>query len=258
VAAEARERRELPELLIGLVAVALAIAIAIPITAAILGGALRDVRRQRDTISVTGSARHPIEADFGMWHLNVSSQQRSPAAAARSLRTKVAAVERFLQEHGIAEDEIRQPPLSVERVSERVPTGRRRPAFRQVPAWLVRQSFTVSTDQLDELDETAAGVDELLLGGIDVGVSEIQYLSRQLTEARFEALEKATADARRRAETIASGLDGELGAVRNVDLGVYQIVPRNSTDVSDYGINDTSSREKEVVSVVTVTFAVDR
>ena len=258
MAAEARQRRELPELLIGLVAVALAIAIAIPITAAILGGALRDIRRQRDTISVTGSARHPIEADFGIWQLTVSSQRRSPAAAARTLRTKVAAVESFLQGHGIADDEIRKPPLSVERTTERVPTGRRRPAFRDIPAWLVRQSFTISTQELDELDETAGGVDELLLGGIDVGVSEIQYLSRQLTEARFAALEKATADARRRAETIASGLDGDLGAVRKVDLGVYQIVPRNSTEVSDYGINDTGSREKEVVSVVTVTFAVDR
>ena len=34
------------------------------------------------------------------------------------------------------------------------------------------------------------------------------------------------------------------------------MVPRNSTDVSDYGINDTSSRNKDVVSVVTLTFAV--
>ena len=55
-----------------------------------------------------------------------------------------------------------------------------------------------------------------------------------------------------------SGLGGDLARSEKVDLGVYQIVPRNSTEVSDYGINDTGSREKEVVSVVTVTFAVNR
>lgn len=251
-------RRELPELLIGLVAVALAIAIMIPISAAIVAGAVRDVKGQRDTIAVTGSARHPIEADFGFWRLNVSAKQRTPAAAATSLRRKVAAVGAFLDEHGIDGDEIRKPPLSVEQTVDRVPTGRRRPAFREVPAWRVAQSFTISTTEIDELEATAGAVDELLLQGIAVSVEGIEYLSRQLTEARFEALEKATADARRRAETIASGLDGDLGAVRKVDLGVYQIVPRNSTDVSDYGINDTTSREKEVVSVVTVTFAVER
>jgi hypothetical protein len=258
VAAEPRQRRELPELLIGLVAIALAIAIAIPITAAILGGAVRDVKRQRDTISVTGSARHPIEANLAIWRLTVSAKKRTPAAAAQELRRKVAAVDKFLADGGLQGDEIRKPPLSVEATSFSVPTGRRRPAFRQIPAWRVAQSFAISTGEIESLEELAGRVDELLIGGIDVSVESVQYLSTQLTDARFAALEKATADARRRAETIASGLGGDLGAVRKVDLGVYQIVPRNSTEVSDYGINDTGSREKEVVSVVTVTFAVDR
>ena len=47
-------------------------------------------------------------------------------------------------------------------------------------------------------------------------------------------------------------------AVRSVHLGVYQITPRNSTDVSGEGINDTSSRAKDVTAVVSVTFAVNR
>ena len=44
--------------------------------------------------------------------------------------------------------------------------------------------------------------------------------------------------------------------MRASSLGVYQITPRNSTDVSDYGINDTTSRLKDVTAVVTATFAV--
>jgi uncharacterized protein len=44
--------------------------------------------------------------------------------------------------------------------------------------------------------------------------------------------------------------------VRSARLGAYQVTPRNSTEVSDYGINDTSSREKDVTAVVSVTFAV--
>jgi uncharacterized protein len=34
------------------------------------------------------------------------------------------------------------------------------------------------------------------------------------------------------------------------------VTPRNSTEVSDYGINDTTSRDKDVTAVVSVTFAV--
>ena len=41
-----------------------------------------------------------------------------------------------------------------------------------------------------------------------------------------------------------------------VGLVALAIVPRNSTEISDYGVNDTTTREKDVVAVVTVTFAV--
>jgi hypothetical protein len=251
-------RREYPQLLIGLVAIALAIAIVVPITAAIIAGAIRDVKVRRDTIVVTGSARQPIEADLGIWHLTVSSKERTPAEAARSVRRKVDAVDAFLADGGLNSDEIRKPPLSVEEATISVPTGKARPAFRLIPAWRISQPYTVTTESLDDLEKTAGGVDALLLQGVDVSVTHIQYVSTELTAARFAALKKATADAQRRAETIADGLDGHLGAVRKVSLGVYQIVPRNSTNVSDYGINDVSARHKDVISVVTVTFAVNR
>jgi hypothetical protein len=63
-------------------------------------------------------------------------------------------------------------------------------------------------------------------------------------------------NAEERTETIVEGIGGDLGAVRSARLGAYQVTPRNSTEVSDYGINDTSSREKDVTAVVSVTFAV--
>jgi uncharacterized protein len=43
--------------------------------------------------------------------------------------------------------------------------------------------------------------------------------------------------------------------VRNARMGVFQITPRNSTEVSDYGINDTSSLDKDITAVVRLTFA---
>ena len=46
--------------------------------------------------------------------------------------------------------------------------------------------------------------------------------------------------------------------MRSSNQGVYQVTPRDSTDVSDYGINDTTSREKDVNAVVSATFAVSR
>jgi hypothetical protein len=250
-------RRELPQLLIGLVAVALAVAIAIPVTAAIVMNGVRDVKRTRDTIVVTGSAKQPIEANLAEWYVAVSARERTPAAAARVLRSKAAAVKSFLGGAGLAAD-VAEPPLDVEETSIQVPTGLTKPRFRSVQAWRVSQAFLVHTTKIDTLVKAAGSVDELLLKGIDVSVGQIEYLSTNLKTAKFAALRLATADAQDRAQTIAEGLGGSLGAVRSVQLGVYQITPRNSTAVSGEGINDTSTRSKDVTAVVSVTFAVNR
>ena len=125
-----------------------------------------------------------------------------------------------------------------------------------MPEYRLTQRFEVRTRNIDRLERLAGRVTDLLAEGLPVSVGSITYVSTQLTEARIKALEAATANARSRAETIVSGLGGDLGPVRSANLGVYQIVPRNSTQVSDYGINDVTTREKDVISVVTVTFAV--
>jgi hypothetical protein len=252
-----RPKRALPELLIGLVAVAVALAVAVPLTASIVMNGIRDVKQTRDTIVVTGSARQPIEANLAAWDLSVTARERTPAAAVRALNAKAAAVERFLDRAGLSSD-VSKPPLDVQQTSIEVPTGLKKPRFRAVPAWDVTQSYSLETTKIDALVKTAASVDVLLLQGVDISVGGIQYLSTHLRSAKFAALRLATADAQERAQTIAKGLGGHLGAVRSVNLGVYQITPRNSTDVSGEGISDTSTRLKDVTAVVSVSFAVNR
>jgi uncharacterized protein len=246
-------KRELPQVLIGL----LAVAVTVPITAAIVMNGIRDVKGSRDTIVVTGSAKQPITADLASWFVSVSSRERTPAAAARSENAKAAAVDEFLRKAGLADD-VSKPPLDVQETTIQVPTGLAKPRFRAVRAWFVEQSFDVQTEKIDALVRAAAGVDRLLLQGVDLTVGQIRYLSTKLRKAKFAALRLATADAEERASTIAEGLGGHLGAVRSVRLGVYQITPRNSTDVSGEGILDVSTREKDVTAVVSVTFAVNR
>ena len=46
---------------------------------------------------------------------------------------------------------------------------------------------------------------------------------------------------------------GKISAVR---MGVYQITPVDSTNVSDSGINDTSTIDKKVTAVANVVFKV--
>jgi uncharacterized protein len=237
--------RSLPQLLLGLAATA----VAIVVTGVVVADAVRDVKRSRDTISVTGSAKQPITADLVKWALSVSAQSREPADASRLLRSHAAEVRAFLRDK-LPPSALHEPPIGTEQVEQTLP-GRRR-----VTAYRLTQTFEVSTKEIDKVEAAAAKVSELLDAGVPVSAFALEYISTQLTQARLQALERATEDARTRAERIVKGIGGKLGGARSAELGVYQVTRRDSTEVSDYGINDTTTREKDVTAVVTLTFAV--
>ena len=238
----------IPELFLGL----LAIGVAVVLTARIFAGTIHDARHIGDTISVTGSARKPISSDLVRWSVSVGVEARIAAPAARRLRGQVAQLHAYLVGEGIPAPAITPSVVTSEERIQELPHHRRKISYR------VSQELDVSTRKIDVVEAAATGVGTLLERGIDVSAAPLEYISTELTDAKLDALGAATEDARRRAEILVKGLGGKLGPMRSTSLGVYQITPRDSTDVSDYGINDTSSREKDVNAVVTATFAVKR
>ena len=60
----------------------------------------------------------------------------------------------------------------------------------------------------------------------------------------------------RTAEMIAENANSRIGSLRYADMGVIQITPLYSTEISDIGMNDTSSIEKEITAVVHCEFEV--
>jgi hypothetical protein len=68
-------------------------------------------------------------------------------------------------------------------------------------------------------------------------------------------LSEASRDARVRAEKmVAAAGGGSLGSLRSADMGVININPPNSSATSWEGNNDTSSLEKDILTIVHATF----
>jgi hypothetical protein len=237
-----------PELFLGL----LSLAVAAVWIGHMVASTIHDARHTRDTMTITGSARKPISANLVQWSLAVSSEAATPVRAARTLRSESAATVAFLRRAGISSAAISPQVVQSETVVTRIDKHHTRTTYR------VSQGLDVSTRKIDVVEGVATRVGELLERGIHVSAQPLAYISTDLAEAKLGALQAATEEARRRAEILVKGLGGKLGPMRASSLGVYQITPRNSTDVSDYGVNDTSSRLKDVTAVVSATFAVSR
>jgi hypothetical protein len=236
----------LPQLFLGL----LSLAIAAVWIAHIFSSTIHDARHTDDTIQITGSARVPISSNLVQWELSVDGSASKPVAAARRLRRESTAVLAFLHGAGIPTNAISPQVVHSEKEVRQIDKHHTRTTYH------VFQSFEVSTAKIGVVETAASGIGSLLERGIDVSAERLAYVSTDLDQAKLDALQAATAEARRRGDILVKGLGAKLGRMRATSLGVYQITPRNSTDVSDYGINDTSSRLKDVTAVVTATFAV--
>jgi hypothetical protein len=87
-----------------------------------------------------------------------------------------------------------------------------------------------------------------------VEVQPVQYLYTKLADIRSNLFAEAIKDARVRAEAIASTSGGKVGKIKSAATGVVQVLPPQSSDVTDYGTFDTSTMNKEVMVTARATF----
>ncbi|HMN08545.1 MAG TPA: SIMPL domain-containing protein [Gemmatimonadaceae bacterium] len=216
-----------------------------------VSGALRDIRRGNEEVTVTGSAKRAIRSDFIVWRVSVSVQSPSLTSASEQLTRGTARLQEFLRREGVPDSLVTVKPAEAFGIPETLANGRE---TGRIIATRLSQSFEVRSHEVDAITRVSQRATALIAEGIPLQPSAPEYLYTKLSEIRTLLLEEATRDARQRAEAIAKSTGAEVGAVRDARMGVFQITPRYSTEVSDYGISDVSAVEKDVTAVVRATF----
>lgn len=216
-----------------------------------VSGALRDIRRGNEEVTVTGSARRPIRSDFVVWRLTVAVQSASMQVASQELTRGTERVRAFLTAEGVADSLLTVKPVEASGISETLPDGRE---TGRIIATRLSQAFEIRSRDVDGITRVSQRASSLIADGVPLQASSPEYLYTKLADVRAGLLEDATRDAKQRAEAIAKSTGVRVGAVRDARMGVFQITPRFSTEISDYGVNDVSSIEKDVTAVVRATF----
>jgi len=240
----------LPErlpLLVGFAALALAIGLG----AVGIGDGIRQ-RNRNDTISVTGSAKRRIASDYIVWDSSVTSQQPTPQRALAQLGGWTDKVRAFLKQAGARDAEVTVAPISTETVRATDANG---DETGQVLGYRLTRGFEVRSARVSAIAALVEQSSQLLTQGIPLEGQPPQYVFTKLPSLRPELLAAATQDALERARVLVHSTGGRLGGLRQVDVGVFQVTPPNSTEVSDEGVYDTSTLAKDVTAVVNVTFA---
>jgi hypothetical protein len=230
------------------------IAIAIVLFGWLTAGGLKSIKRASDMISVTGSAKRAIGSDLIVWRASYSSQRPALKDAYEDVEQNQKLVRDYLKRNAVPEPEVKFNAVSTGEVQEYTNSGM--PSGR-ITGYTCTQTFEVRSARVKEVADLANRAPELIKDGINLNSWAPEYLYTKLADLRIEMLGEATADARQRAERIAESAGCKIGALRSARMGVFQVTARNSTDVSDYGYYDTSSLDKDITSVVTLSFAVE-
>jgi hypothetical protein len=126
----------------------------------------------------------------------------------------------------------------------------------EIEAYLLSQGIEVKSHDVSRIDAVSRQSTELINQDIQFISEPPKYFYTKLAELKVEMLAKATENARERAVSMAKSTGNRIGVIRSARMGVFQITPATSTDISWYGENDTSSLEKKVMAVVAATFSI--
>ncbi|MEM9506735.1 MAG: SIMPL domain-containing protein [Cyanobacteria bacterium P01_E01_bin.35] len=239
-----------PQLFAGLTALSLSLVM----STFIFAHALREFKQANDVLLVTGSAKRPIQSDYIILRFSVSSQEPTAQAAYQNLKSQTESLQAYLQKQQVPDDAITFGTINTYTIPEIAANGRQ---TGQTLAYRLSQQLEIRSDQIEKYTELSQQANELINEGINLVSEPPQYLYTQLSQLRVEMVAEATKDAKARAEAIAESTGNKVGAIRSAKTGVFQITSRNSTDVSDYGIYDTSSLEKDITAVVSVQFRME-
>ena len=239
-----------PQLFAGLAALSFSLVI----SSYIFAKAIPQFKLANDVLTVTGSAKRPIQSDYIILRFSVSSQESTAQAAYQNLKRQIERLQVYLQEQEVPDDAITLGAINTYTIPEITVNGRE---TGQILAYRLSQYLEIRSDEVERYMELSQQANELINKGINLVSEPPQYLYTKLSQMRVEMVAEATKDAKARAEAIAQSTGNRVGAIRSAKTGVFQITSRNSTDVSDYGIYDTSSVEKDITAVVSVQFGME-
>ncbi|HOX27115.1 MAG TPA: SIMPL domain-containing protein [Candidatus Krumholzibacteria bacterium] len=222
--------------------------------AAILATTWRGNVKVAQTLQVTGSAKIDLVSDLGRLQFSIQGRGTTAEDAWRDLQRQLPIVMRFLDGRGVPEAALETFPVNSWAIDEFDERGNR---TGRIISYVSTQSFLVELSDVKLVKQLSLDLAGLVTESVAVETSMPEYLYLDLAAVKEEVQALAAEDAMRRAQKVAAAAGAKLGPIRDARMGVLQVTPRHSTVVSDYGVNDNSSIEKQITAVVHAKFAIE-
>lgn len=236
---------------------AVVLSVAVVLSTIIGSSVFLKAKKLTQAVEVTGSAKKRIKSDLIVWNTSVTDEGAALADVYHRLNKNVETTKAFLVSQGVPANEIVTSAVETTPVRKTVKPNSDESSVGQITGYQLKQSLEIRSNEVDKVTAVSRQVTVLIDQGIVLESDAPQYLYTKLGDAKVSLLGAAAQDALARAKQIASATGSGVGDVRSADMGVLQITPADSTDVTGEGVSDTTSLEKDITAVVHMTFALN-
>jgi hypothetical protein len=216
--------------------------------------AWKSSQNANQTINVTGSAKKEIVSDLGFLRGTISVQSSTSESAFAELNRQKPILVSYLERKGFPKEKIEFNTINSYPVYEMSAQGYQ---TGRVIGYIYSQRIEIQSSDVVKIKELSLDITSLIEKGVSFNVEQPEYHYTKLADLKIEIQAAAAKDAMIRAQKIAEATDRDLGPMRSARMGVLQITPKFSNAISDYGINDLSSIEKEIIGVVNASFEIE-
>ncbi len=205
----------------------------------------------KDKITVTGSAYQVVKSDSARLEFIINTRNSNKQLAYNAIKSQLPVVMKYLKDKGITDIDVKS--VNGYNSYKYTPNGN---MTNDIAYYNLSQSVVIKSDDVQKIKDISTDIQNLLDKGIDINVLSAQYFYSGLSDLKVKLLEDATTDAKNRATAMLKATNNKPGKIQSVNMGVFQITPVDSTNVSDMGINDTSTIDKKVTAVANVVFRI--
>jgi hypothetical protein len=219
------------------------------IAALIFGIFFYSARSSDDTINVVGMATKRFDSDIVKWRITISRNTalNDVSRGYLLIQNDLQFLKKLLVEKGLQEKELTIQPINT------LPNYSRE---GQISGYNLQQGVFVITSNIAAVEDIALNPTGLIEKGVILQNSDLEYFYSKLSDIKLELLAEATKDAQKRAFEIARNSNVRLGNVTSLRVGVFQITEPFSTEVSDYGMYNTRTKQKDITVTVRASFRI--
>ena len=210
--------------------------------------------KNKGYVTVKGYAKQELKSDLGIFKATITAENPDLKACYAQLAADRDKVKIYLgKKYDVTGKELEISPAGIKEVYKINERGFETDEFVK---YELLQQLKVESNDVEKIEAISSNIIDVLNEGVKIFIQQPQYVYTRLEDLKVEMIGRATDNARERALKIAKEGKFRLGPIASVRVGIFQITPANSTEVSDYGFNDTTSIDKEIKSVVEIKYFV--